>query len=88
VVTGHFGGVLEQIIQRGAARVSVACSPFTIVCLFLVDISSLNMNAAIAKLDRALIFFHASAMRPSSLITPRRFSSPPSILTMRFMCRG
>jgi len=58
-VTGHFGDELQQIIQSGSAQVSVGGRPFTIERHFLEDISAHNMKAAIAKLDRALIIFHA-----------------------------
>jgi len=58
-VTGHFGDELHQIVERGSAQVSVGGRPFTIERHFLEDISAHNMKAAIAKLDRALIIFHA-----------------------------
>jgi len=58
-VTGHFGDGLQQIIQSGSAQVSVGGRPFTIERHFLEDISAHNMKAAIAKLGRALIIFHA-----------------------------
>jgi len=58
-VTGHFGDGLQQIIQSGSAQVSVGGRPFTIERHFLEDISAHNMKAAITKLGRALIIFHA-----------------------------
>jgi len=58
-VTGHFGDELHQIVKNGSAQVSVGGRPFTIERHFLEDISAHNMKAAIAKLGRALIIFHA-----------------------------
>ena len=58
-VTGHFGDELHQIVENGSAQVSVGGRPFTIERHFLEDISAHNMKAAIAKLGRALIIFHA-----------------------------
>ena len=58
-VTGHFGDELHQILESGSAQVSVGGRPFKIERHFLEDISAHNMKAAIAKLGRALIIFHA-----------------------------
>lgn len=58
-VTGHFGEAVNQIIDTGAAEVSVGGRPFTIEKHFLDDISAHNMKAAIGGLKRALLIFHA-----------------------------
>jgi len=58
-VTGHFGDALEDIQMSGSAEVNVGGRPFVIEKHFLDDISTHNMEHAIADLRRALLVFHA-----------------------------
>ncbi len=54
-----FGDHLDEIEQRGEARVSLAGRPFTVKKQFLEDIAEQNLTDRIAHLKRALLVMHA-----------------------------
>ncbi|MGH6948991.1 MAG: bifunctional alpha/beta hydrolase/OsmC family protein [Kiloniellales bacterium] len=58
-VIRHFTGSRSEIEAHGAAEVSIGGRPFTIKKQFLEDIERHRLEAALAKLKKALIVFHA-----------------------------
>ncbi|UYV35870.1 bifunctional alpha/beta hydrolase/OsmC family protein [Rhodobacteraceae bacterium D3-12] len=58
-VTQNFSDSIDTICTQGHAKVELGGRPFTIGRAFLDDISSHDMQAAVAKLGKALLIMHA-----------------------------
>ena len=54
-----FDEVIDEIVEEGEARVTLAGRPFTIRKSFVDDLEGRMMDASIRDLDRALVVFHS-----------------------------
>ncbi|MEF8864790.1 MAG: bifunctional alpha/beta hydrolase/OsmC family protein [Salinibacter sp.] len=62
-VTRHLQDAMEDIEEKGEARVQLAGRTFTIRKQFLDDLAATKMETTIAGLDRALLIFHSPVDR-------------------------
>ncbi|MEM8870548.1 MAG: bifunctional alpha/beta hydrolase/OsmC family protein [Pseudomonadota bacterium] len=58
-VAHQFGGKLDEILQKGEAKVSLAGRPFTIKRAFLNDISAVRLEDAVKSMRKALLVLHS-----------------------------